>query len=385
MTSSRLARVWQPLALTLVGAGAVTFGAGVFLAPERTWPNVLLGNLYVLSIALASALFISIQYLSGSGWWVAVRRVAEAAMCSLPVLALLMPTIFLGRHAIYRWTAEAAANHAPLSPAKAFYLSTPFVLLRTVLVLAAWVFLVYKLRHISLQQDRDASPIHHRRLVRYSATFAVVFAFSFALATVDWLMAIDPHWSSTIFAVYVFAGLLTSGLAALTLIVIALRAHGTLRIVHDAHLHDLGQLLFAFSTFWAYIWLSQYLLVWYGNLPEEITHYVRRTNQAWLPIFLVNPIVNWAAPFLLLMRWSAKHNVRMLTFVCLLLILGHWLDLYLLIMPDLFEAPALGLPEALIPLGYAGLFAVLTSRALTRAPVIPVHDPFLEESLHHEA
>jgi hypothetical protein len=384
MIGAPLTRLWRPIALTLVGLGLATLGIGVWRSPERTWPNVLLANIYVLSVALASAVFIAMHYLSGAGWWVAVRRVAEAAMSSLPILALPMPAIFIGRHAIYRWT-DAAAGHTAFAPAKAVYLATPFVLVRTVAVLGAWVWLVHKLRRTSLQQDDDPSPIHHRRMVRYSAVFVVVFAFSFSLASVDWLMAIDPQWSSTMFAVYVFAGLLAAGLAVLTLIVLALRAHGPLRtIVTDAHLHDLGTLLFAFSTFWAYIWLSQYLLIWYGNLPEEVTPYVRRTAGAWLPVFLLNPILNWAAPFLLLIRWRAKHHVGVLTAACLLLVVGHWLDLYLLIMPDLFAAPALGVQETFIPLGYAGLFLVLTSRALARAPVLPPHDPFLEESLHHE-
>jgi hypothetical protein len=271
-----------------------------------------------------------------------------------------------------------------MSAAKAFYFATPFMVLRTVLVLGIWIALVLQLRRISLRQDRDSSPIHHRRLVRYSAIFAVVFAISFSVMSVDWLMAIDPRWSSTIFAVYVFAGLFVSGLAALTLVVLALRAGPLRTIVSDGHLHDLGLLLFAFSTFWAYIWLSQYLLIWYGNLPDEITHYLRRTSGAWQPLFLLNPIVNWIAPFLLLIRWHAKHNARVLILVCLLLMFGHWLDLYLLIMPDLFQAPVFGLPEALIPLGYFALFACLTSRALARAPLMPVHDPFLEESLHHD-
>jgi hypothetical protein len=384
MTSTTIARVWQSITLTLAAIGFATAVTGIVLSPQRTWPNVLLANVYALSIALASALFIAIQYLSGAGWWVVVRRVAEATMSALPVVALTMPAIFLGRQALSRIAIDAA-GHAAMSASKAFYLSTPFMLLRTVVVLGVWIFFVVKLRQFSLRQDRDGSPIHHRQLVRYSAIFVVVFAISFLLMSVDWLMAIDPRWSSTIFAVYVFAGLFASGLAALTLIVVALRIAGPLRtIVTDAHVHDLGALLFAFSTFWAYIWLSQYLLIWYGNLPEEITHYLRRTSGAWRPIFLLNPILNWVVPFLLLIRWDGKHRVRVLAPVCLLLIVGHWLDLYLLIMPDLFEAPAFGPPEALIPLGYAGLFAYLTSRALARAPLMPVHDPFLQESLQHE-
>ena len=212
----------------------------------------------------------------------------------------------------------------------------------------------------------------------------MVFAITFALASVDWLMSLDPHWYSTIFAVYLFAGLLASGLAALTLIVLLLRALGPLRdIVKPAHLHDLGKLIFAFSTFWAYIWFSQYLLIWYSNLPEEVTHYMRRTSEGWAPLFFLNLGVNWVVPFAVLLSRAAKRNPWVLGGVCVLLLLGHWLDLYLLIMPEVLDAPALGLLDVVILLSYAALFFHLTARALGQASLLPLHDPYLEESLRH--
>jgi hypothetical protein len=303
-------------------------------------------------------------------------------MAGLPVVALLVLGLFFGRHALYPWANPGALEHDPLPPGKAFYLSTPMVFARMVAVLAAWVLLARALRRASLRQDQDPTLDQHRRLIRYSAAFVVVFAVSFSVASVDWLMSLDPHWYSTIYAVYLFAGLLLSGLAVLTLIVLVLRRMGPLAgVVNEEHLHDLGKLLFAFSTFWAYIWVSQYLLIWYGNLPEEVTHYLRRTRGPWSTLFFLNLIVNWAIPFLVLMPRAAKRHAGVLAGVCVLLLLGHWLDLYLLVMPERLGAPNLGVLEVLVALGYAGLFFVLTSRALAEAPLLPRHDPYLQESL----
>jgi hypothetical protein len=373
---------WRQLGQGLAGVGLLAALAGIWLSPARTWPSLLVGNVYLLSLALAGALFIGINYLSGAGWWVVVRRVAEAMMAGLPVVALLVLSLFFGRHALYPWAQPGALEHDPLPAGKAFYLSTPMVFARMVVVLAAWVLLARALRRASLRQDQDPTLDQHRRLIRYSAAFVVVFAISFSVASVDWLMSLDPHWYSTIYAVYLFAGLLLSGLAVLTLIVLVLRRMGPLAgVVNEEHLHDLGKLLFAFSTFWAYIWVSQYLLIWYGNLPEEVTHYLRRTRGPWSTLFFLNLIVNWAIPFLVLMPRAAKRHAGVLAGVCVLLLLGHWLDLYLLVMPERLGAPNLGVLEVLVALGYAGLFFVLTSRALAEAPLLPRHDPYLQESL----
>jgi hypothetical protein len=378
--------LWRQVPRGLVALGALATAAGLIASPARTWPNLLVGNVYLLSLALAGILFISINYLSGAGWWVVVRRVAESMMSGLPVAAALMLCLFFGRHVLYPWAHAPAPGHEALPAGKAAYLSPSFVFARMAVVLAAWVLLGLAIRRASLRQDEDPSPAHHQRLVRYSAVFVVIFAVTFSLASVDWLMSLEPHWYSTIYAVYLFAGLLLSGLAALTLIVLVLRWLGPLDgVVGEDHLHDLGTLLFAFSTFWAYIWLSQYLLIWYGNLPEEVTHYVLRTSDLWLPLFLLNVVVNWAVPFLVLLPRAAKSHPGVLAGVCLVLLFGHWLDLYLLVIPDTVGTPVLGPLEVLVALGYAGLFLVLVWRAVASAPLLPRHDPHLEESLQRSS
>ena len=243
----------------------------------------------------------------------------------------------------------------------------------------------WRLRQTSLQQDRDPAPARHRRLITYSAVFVLVFAVTFALGSVDWLMSLEPALEQ-----HRLRGLRVRrprrvrarGVDAHH---VALRALGPLAdVVKPAHLHDLGKLLLAFSTFWAYIWLSQYLLIWYGNLPDEVTYYVRRTDAPWTQLFLLNLFVNWVVPFLVLLPRAAKRSARVLAAVCVVLLAGHWLDLYLLIMPETWSGPMAGPLEAIIPLGYAGLFVYLTSRALAQAPLVPLHDPYLDESLSHE-
>jgi hypothetical protein len=333
---------------------------------DRLWPNLLLANIYLLSIGLSGALFISMHFLSGATWSTVLRRVAEAMMAVLPVAAVLMLPIFWGRDTLY-----------PLATAGFF--------LRAIVFLALWVWLARRLRHVSLDEDRDGTTSRRAQLVRYAAIFIVVFAITFAVAAADWLMSLAPQWSSSIFAVYVFAGVLVSGLAVLTLMTIVLRRRGPLgAATNAAHLHDLGKLLFTFTTFWAYIWLSQYLLIWYGNLPEEIPYYARRTRDAWFPLFLLNVAINWAIPFFLLLPRASKRSARMLAAVCVLLLAGHWLDLYLLIMPEIWSEPAAGPLEAAIPIGYAAIGFYVMTRAAGAAPIVPAHDPLLRESLVHE-
>jgi len=392
---------WPVAALWLIGLGTIAAAAGLWREPERTWSMLLVCNLSLLFVALGGALFLSMQYLSHAGWWVVLRRVAEAMMAALPIAALLMLVTAVGWPTLYPWAqasvgagAEAGAHaaagggaavdaiaDAPLSVEKARYLSPVFVFVRSAVVLGVWLLLAQAIRRLSLRQDRDPSPVHHQRLVACSALFVVIFAPSFLVAGVDWVMSLQPRWASTIFVVYLFAGVVMSGLAVLTLIVLLLRRGPLATIVGDAHLHDLGTLLFAFSTFWAYIWVSQYLLIWYSNMPDEVTYYVRRTEGAWGWLFFLNPIVNWVVPFIVLLPWASKHHPHTLMATSLLVIGGRWLDLYLLIVPDVGLAPTFGPIELLLPAGYAGLLGVCVARALRQAPLVPAHDPYLGESL----
>jgi hypothetical protein len=348
----------------------------------RIWADLLINGFFFLSLALAGLVFLAIQYLASAGWWTALRRVPEALASLLPLAALPMAALWFGRQALYPWTRPGAAND-PVLAAKAAYLNTPFFFARLVLFLAAWSLFAVLLRRTSLAQDCAEGLDCHRRMVRLSALFIVVFAVTFSLASFDWLMSLEPHWASTMFAVYTFAGLFLQGLAAITLTVVLLHGKGVLPGVNESHLHDLGKLLFAFSTFWAYIWVSQYLLIWYGNLSDEIPYYLQRTQGSWQVLFVLNPLLNWLIPFLVLLPRAAKRAPNVRKWVSGLLLAGHWLDLYLAVAPPVLGVPRLGLTEGLITAAYAGLFLFACTRALAGAPLLPRNDPFLRESLAH--
>jgi hypothetical protein len=360
--------------------GAVVFAAiGVATAlssPGRLWPCLLHDGFYLLSLAVSALFFLSAQRLSGARWSAGLRRVPEAFLAILPAAAVLMMLVSVfGRHALYPWTRPGAVGEG----GRAIYLQPSFVLARMAIVLLVWTVFGWLFRRTSLAQDH--APVsglaHHGRLNRLAAAFAVIFAISFTVASYDWLLSLDPTWTSTMFAVYVFAGTFVQGIAAVTVAVVVLRRRGVLRAVSDGQLHDLGKLLFAFSTFWAYIWTCQYLLIWYGNIPEEVSHYLVRTRGPWRPLFAANLLVNWVVPFALLLSARAKRRPGMLLGVATLLLVGHWIDLYLLIMPALIPAPRLGLPEVALALAHAALGYALVARGLAGAPPVPLADPIL--------
>ena len=387
LTSSR----GTGLALAAIGLAAAAFGLGLATEPARAWGNLLISNFYFMSVALGALFFLALGYLASAGWSVVLRRVPEAMTVYLPSAGVLMLAVFLGRHELYHWTHHDAMLHDPVLASKSTFLDPTFFLVRMILALGLWIAFAHWMRRISLEQDRigaatDGLMSTHRRLVRCSALFVVTFALTFSLASFDWLMSLEPHWYSTIFAVYTFAGTFQGALAAILVAVLWLRRTPPFKqVIHTEHLHDLGKLLFAFSTFWAYIWLSQYLLIWYGNLPEEIPHYVARTGAAWLPLFMLNLVCNWVVPFLVLMSRAAKRRPTVLLGVALIVLAGRWLDLYLHVMPALHVDPGIGAIEIFLFTGCAVLFIVLGYRQLRAAPQVPRYDPLLKESLEYSS
>jgi hypothetical protein len=249
-----------------------------------------------------------------------------------------------------------------------------------------WVVFAIEIRRRSQRQDRDGDSRWTRANARLSAAFLVIFGVTFTLASADWMMSLEPLWYSTIFGLYNFAGLFLSGLAALAIVALWLERRGPLQnVLNDDHLHDLGKLLFAFSIFWMYIWFSQYMLIWYTNIPEETAYFVRRVHGLWFVLFVANVVFNWLVPFVVLLRRDTKRQRKTLGRVAAIVLLGRWLDVYLMIFPSVVgAAPRIGLWELGLTAGGIGCFGLLLARILKGAPAVPLADPQLVDSLQYE-
>jgi hypothetical protein len=370
----------------LIGMGMVGAVYGVWIAPERAWPNLLLDGFYIASVGVSAMFFLATQRVTGARWSASLRRVPEAYISVLPVSAVLIALIFFGRQLLYPWTHAGGMAGEPAFAGKLRYLQPQWVYMRAVMVFAVWLIFAWMFRRTSREQDAipERSLVLHQKLTAYSVIFVPIFALTLTIAVFDWLLSTDPRWFSTMYAVYVFAGTWVQGIAAVTLAVIVLKQRGPLEnSVSDHQLHDLGKMLFAFSTFWAYIWVCQYLLIWYGNIPEEVTHYVSRTNGPWIYLFALNLLVNWVIPFLVLLSIRTKRTPRVLKTVAILLLFGHWLDLYLLVMPAIWTTPKIGVLEVTIAAGYVALLFLIFTRSLGKAPLVPCNDPILAYERWH--
>jgi hypothetical protein len=364
-------------------AGVASFAYGLATEPVRAWSGFLVAAFYFLTIALGAAVFLAAMSVSNAAWSSVLKRVPEALTAYLPYGAAAMLAVLAGAHDLYHWShADAVAKDAVLQ-AKASYLNLPFFAARMGVFLGVWILFAYLLRRRSRRQDQDGDMGHTRGHKKLSAGFLVVFAYTFTFASFDWLMSLEPHWSSTLYAFYNMAGVLVAGVAGITVATIVLRRRGLLPGVTEHHLHDLGKLLFAFCTFWAYLWISQYLLIWYANLSEEIPHLVRRTEGGWSLLFWLNVALGFVLPFFALLARRAKRVETHLLWVCGALFLGRFLDLTLLVAPaNLPEHPGIGVSEVGTFAGLAALFVWAVWRGLRAAPLVARRDPYLEEGLH---
>lgn len=380
---------WDRLPLVGGVAGAIGIIASIGLGlrdPEQFFFSWLVAFVFFLSIALGGLFFVLTHFVTKAAWSVVVRRLAENVMGTLPLFIVLFIPILFGMKHLYHWTHPEAVAHDPLLQGKAAYLNTPFFLVRAGIYLASWALMSLWFVRRSVRQDRTGDVPTTLRMIRLSAPALFVFALTVSFAAIDWLMSLDPHWYSTIFGVYYFSGCLVGIFAFMALLAAALRRSGVLGgTVTTEHFHDLGKLLFAFTVFWAYIAFSQYLLIWYGNIPEETIFYLHRSEGSWQVLTAMLAWGHFGLPFLFFLPRGVKRRGGLLVGGAVWLLLMHLADLHWLVMPVLhehgFEPTLLDLTTLL---GVGGSFLAAIGWQLRRRALIPVRDPRLPESMLFE-
>lgn len=375
-------RRWNAMLGILLGVGVLTFLTGLSLDPQRAWANFLLEYYFWLCVALAGIFFVALQHITGSIWSVPLRRIPEAFVAYLPAAFLLFFVLLIGAPRLYEWMHHDL--HDPLLALKSSYLNKPFFIVRQLLLLGVSFAVGLWLTRNSLQQDRTGDPRLTKRNVAISAPFLLFFAWAFSFVSIDLMMSLAPHWFSTIFGVYCWTILFISGIAMITMIVLGLRRSGHLKeVISKNHLHDLGKLLFAFLVFWGYIGFSQFMLIWYANLPEETVYYLTRLKEGWKTVSIALIFVKFVIPFFLLVSRSAKRNPKLLLLGAVWLFAAQWLDVYWLVFPTFFTEPIFGWMEIGMFVGFASIFLLCIGNFLSRVPLVPAKDPFLHEGLHH--
>lgn len=372
----RAAILWTSAGLGLVGVVATYALAGA----ERFWANWLLWFVYLLTIALGSLFIVALEHLVGSRWSVPVRRIPERLSTLLIPVALIALIAIGALPVLYPGTRPEALQNKILA-GKALWLGLPFFSARTVLFLVLWLIGLAVLVRGSMQQDATKDPQFNVRAKRFAPLFIAFFAFGITMVAFDWISGLEPEWYSDIFGVYLFAGSFLSGLAATALAILYLQGRGRLEGVRRDHLYNLGGYLFAFTVFWSYIGFAQYLLMWYGNMPEEITWYQERIQGPWLGVLLLLGLVHFVIPFFALLPMDAKGDPRRLRLVATLMLAAHLLDLYWLIFPVLGKGILLSWPELSFALFFLSGALLWVRGAMEKGADMPVGDPFLQEGL----
>jgi hypothetical protein len=368
----------------LMAIGLITFVFGFFSNPVKTWANLLMNNYYFLSLAIGATFFAALQSITQSGWSAGIIRVPQAIGNFIPVIAITMiPILLFGMHDLYHWTHAEAIEHDPLIAHKSPYLNIPFFIARYVIFFAVWTLLTQYIRRLSLKEDKEGTLTYFKKIEFFNKVYIFVLAVTFSLASFDYIMSIDVHWFSTIFAVRNFAMGFYHASAVIMMIVIILKKAGYLNFINESHLRDMAKYVFVLCIIWSYTWFSQYILIWYANIPEETVYYLPRTKGEFKPLFYGELILNWIIPFLLLMSGKVVRNMNALLIIGFILIIGNWLDVYQQVIVGTYGHLEIGFIEVGTFLGFWGLFAYVVARTMAAVPLVPQKHPYLEESLKH--
>lgn len=360
---------------------------------NKPWSALYVACIFFFLISVGVLAFYAIQHASQAGWSPAVFRVMEGITAYvLPGAALLFVLLLLsGMHFnhLFVWMADGVAdptheNYDFIVAGKTGFLNIPFFLIRAAIFLAGWVLYRYVSRKYSIRQDNEPenATLLHKKTVKASAGFLVFFIITESIASWDWIMSLDPHWYSTLFGWYVFASFFVSGITVITLITIYLKSKGLLEFVNKSHLHDLAKYMFAFSIFWTYLWFSQFMLIWYSNIPEEVTYFIQRIEDYNLPFFGMMAL-NLIFPLVILVSADFKRINWIVVFVGIVILFGHYMDFFTMIMPaTVGDRWSIGIPEISSVLFFLGLFIFVVFSALAKYPLLAKNNPLIEESKH---
>jgi hypothetical protein len=378
----------RALIVGLLGVAAGAFGA--FTNIEQFFRSWMIGFLFCLGLALGSLALLMLQHLSGGQWGMVSRRIFEASSRTIPFVALLFIPLLFGMKELFLWARPEAVQADAILQSKAPYLNVKFFLARAVIYFIVWMACSTLLSRWSGQQDRGLArtPADSVRFRVLSAPGLLAYVLTMTFASVDWVMSLDPHWYSTIFGLLTVAGQALAALA-LTIAVLALIfPSGALgRFVTPRHFHDLGKLLLAFVMLWAYLSFSQFLIIWSGNLPEEIPWYVKRTTGNWGYVAVALVIGHFALPFVLLLSRDLKRRSSLLAKVAMFIIAMRLVDLIWLVAPEFHQSG--GFPfhwmDVAVPVGLTGIWLFLFARNLRSRALLPLNDPYFREAFVHEA
>ena len=395
---------YNTISLALIAIGVLSI-VGLYVShgsssdpheQARFWASLLQNSVFFLLVVNAAMFFITATTLAWGGWQMAFRRVPEAISAAVPVIgviaaAILLAITFGDNHIIYHWTDTHHVATDPILTHKKGFLNKQFFAIATILTVVLWSVLGWKMRSLSRSLDEKplASVEERKKYIWNNTVWGAAFIVVFSLTVMSsipwlWLMSIDAHWYSTMYSWYTFASSFVSGMSLIAIYVGYLKRQGYLEYTTNEHLHDIGKFMFAFSVFWTYLWFSQFMLIWYANIPEETVYFQPRAHGIYKGIFWIMFLINFIAPLLILMSRDAKRNYGTITFMATLIIFGHWLDFYQMVMPAVSPSKV---PCVLYDLGVAAFFVgvimFVVGKALAKAPLLAKNHPFVKESLIH--
>jgi len=366
------------LGWALLWLGVILYAVGYMVEPRQAAFNNVIGFLFLASVAVGALFLVALEYITGAVWSVPMRRVVEFLAGLVPVAPLLAIPAFFHLHDVFQWTHSSAAAGDPVLAVKQPYLNVSAFGARFVGIFVLWTLFFWLFTRFSLRQDRTHDPKYTVFNTRLAAAFMPVFAVTITLLAVDWVMSLEAHWYSTIFGVYVFSGVVLAGLSVATYTIIRFRETGILPGLRPDHLYSLGALQFAFINFWAYIAFSQFMLIWYGNLPEETFWFMMRWKHGWQYISILLILVQFWIPYFILLPQDAKMDPKRLKFVSLWLLGAHFVDLYWLVMPSYNGSVMITWMEVGFPVVIVGTIISMLAFKMKRHNLMPVGDPKLE-------